>query len=148
MELVIPFGSVIGPLAVWLPRRHRDPFIDQVVEVRYQAGSRFGSGFKARPKSDAGIRELPLAPLLVESIRRQLPPDPDPEVLVFTGPGGGNGVPTGSRTMLSRYNFRRVYQRTRSPALAMTLLRLSRTDPTICATPSRPGWKTSVFPLG
>jgi uncharacterized protein len=27
--LVIPFGSVIGPLALWLTRRHRDPFIDQ-----------------------------------------------------------------------------------------------------------------------
>ncbi len=24
-----PFGSVIGPLAVWLTRRHRYPFIDQ-----------------------------------------------------------------------------------------------------------------------
>ena len=59
-------------------------------------------------------RELPLAPLVVESIRRQLPPDADPEVLVFTGPGGGNGVPAGSRPMLSRYNFRRVYQ----PAVA------------------------------
>ena len=23
------FGSVIGPLAVWLTQRHRDPFIDQ-----------------------------------------------------------------------------------------------------------------------
>ena len=43
----------------------------QVVEVRYQAGSQFGSGFKGRPKSDAGIRELPLTPLVVESIRRQ-----------------------------------------------------------------------------
>jgi integrase len=83
----------------------------QVVEVRYQAGGQFGSGFKGRPKSDAGIRELPLAPLVVESIRRQLPPDAHPEVLVFTGPGGGNGVPAGSRTMLSRYNLRRVYQR-------------------------------------
>src|SRR5215207_3248022 len=83
----------------------------QVVDVRYQAGSQFGSGFKSRPKSDAGIRELPLAPLVVESIRRQLPPDSDPDLLVFTGPGGGNGVPVGSRTMLSRYNFRRVYQR-------------------------------------
>ena len=79
--------------------------------MRYQAGSQFGSGFKGRPKSDAGIRELPLAPLVVESIRRQLPSDTDLEVLVFTGPGGGNGVPAGSRTMLSRYNFRRVYQR-------------------------------------
>jgi uncharacterized protein len=27
--LVVPFGSVIGPLAVWLARRDRDPFIDQ-----------------------------------------------------------------------------------------------------------------------
>jgi uncharacterized Tic20 family protein len=27
--LVVPFGSVIGPLAVWLTRRARDPFIDQ-----------------------------------------------------------------------------------------------------------------------
>jgi uncharacterized protein len=27
--LVIPFGSVIGPLTVWLTRRDRDPFIDQ-----------------------------------------------------------------------------------------------------------------------
>jgi integrase len=79
--------------------------------VRYQAGGQFGSGFKSRPKSDAGIRELPLAPLVIESIRRQLPPDCDPDLLVFTGPGGGNGVPVGARTMLSRYNFRRVYQR-------------------------------------
>jgi uncharacterized Tic20 family protein len=27
--LIVPFGSVIGPLTVWLSRRHRDPFIDQ-----------------------------------------------------------------------------------------------------------------------
>ena len=27
--LVVPFGSVIGPLAVWLTRRDRDPSIDQ-----------------------------------------------------------------------------------------------------------------------
>ena len=27
--LIVPIGSVIGPLAVWLSRRHRDPFIDQ-----------------------------------------------------------------------------------------------------------------------
>jgi uncharacterized Tic20 family protein len=26
--MVVPFGSVIGPLAVWLTRRDRDPFID------------------------------------------------------------------------------------------------------------------------
>jgi uncharacterized Tic20 family protein len=27
--LLVPFGSVIGPLTVWLTRRDRDPFIDQ-----------------------------------------------------------------------------------------------------------------------
>jgi uncharacterized protein len=27
--LILPFGSVIGPLAVWLTRRDRDQFIDQ-----------------------------------------------------------------------------------------------------------------------
>ena len=104
------FGELAG-LRCRRVRLDRSVPVLQVVEVRYQAGSQFGSGFKGRPKSDAGIRELPLAPLVVESIRRQLPPDADPEVLVFTGPGGGNGVPAGSRTMLSRYNFRRVYQR-------------------------------------
>ena len=99
---------------------------------------RFGNGFKPCPKSDAGIRELPLAPMVIESIRRQLPPNSDPDLLVFTGPGGGNGVPVGSRTMLSRYNFRRVYQRAVARA-GPTLLRSIRTVPTICATPSRPG---------
>ena len=62
------------------------------------------------PKSDAGFREVPLAPLVVEAIRRQLPPGADLDVLVFTGPGGGNGVPIGSRTILSRHGFRRLYQ--------------------------------------
>jgi integrase len=87
----------------------------QVVDTRYQAG-RFGSGFKPRPKSDAGIREVPLAPLVVEAIRRQLPPGTDPSALVFTGPGGGPGRPgetgvrKGARTVLSRHNFHRTYQ--------------------------------------
>jgi integrase len=81
----------------------------QVVDTRYQAG-RFGSGFKPRPKSDAAIRELPLAPLVVDAIRRQLPPGNNPSALVFTGPGGGNGVPTGTRTTLSRHGLRRLYQ--------------------------------------
>jgi integrase len=86
-----------------------------VVDTRYQAG-RFGSGFKPRPKSDAGIRPVPLAPIVVEAIRRQLPPGNDPEDLVFTGPGGGPGrrggpsVPRGARTVLSRHNLRRTYQ--------------------------------------
>jgi integrase len=81
----------------------------QVVDTRYQAG-RFGSGFKPRPKSDAGFREVPLAPLVVEAIRRQLPAGAGPDALVFTGPGGGNGVPAGTRTILSRHSFRRLYQ--------------------------------------
>ena len=86
----------------------------QVVDTRYQAG-RFGSGFKPRPKSDAGgIRELPLAPVVVEAIGCRLPPGSDPSSLVFTGPGGGPGRPGGvgwgARTVLSRHNFHRTYQ--------------------------------------
>jgi hypothetical protein len=48
--------------------------------------------------------------LVVEAIRRQLPPGSDLDDLVFTGPGGGGpGVPRGSRTVLSRHNLRRTY---------------------------------------
>ena len=32
------------------------------------------------------------------------------DTLVFIGPGGGNGVPAGTRTVLSRHGFRRLYQ--------------------------------------
>jgi integrase len=78
-------------------------------DASYQAG-RFGSGFKPRPKSNASIRPVPLAPLVVEAIRRQLPPGSDPEALVFTGPGGGAAVSRGTRTVLSRHNFWRTYQ--------------------------------------
>jgi integrase len=54
--------------------------------------------------------------LVVEAIRRQLPPGSDPEDLVFTGPGGGPGqrggpsVRRGARTVLSRHNLHRTYQ--------------------------------------
>ncbi len=111
-------GLRFGELAGLRRRRvHLDRPVPvlQVVDVRYQAG-RFGSGFKARPKSDAGIREVPLAPLVVEAIRRQLPKGSDPDDLVFTGPGGGPGhpggpsVPRGTRTVLSRHNLHRTYQ--------------------------------------
>jgi integrase len=87
----------------------RTPPVLQVVDVRYQAG-RYGSGFKPRPKSDAGIREVPLAPLVVEVIDRQLPPGTDLDELVFAGPGGGNHVAVGTRTVLSRHGLRRMYQ--------------------------------------
>jgi integrase len=106
-------GLRFGELAGLRRRRiHLDRALPvlQVVDTRYQAG-RFGSGFKPRPKSDAGIREIPLAPLVVEAIRRQLPPGADLSALVFTGPGGsgGPGVPKGARTVLSRHNFHRTY---------------------------------------
>jgi integrase len=102
------FGEFAG---LRLRRVHLDRAIPvlQVVDTRYQAG-RFGSGFKPRPKSDAGLREIPLTPLVVEAIGRQLPPEADSNALVFAGPGGGNGVPVGTRTILSRHGFRRLYQ--------------------------------------
>jgi integrase len=115
MLCLLGTGLRFGELAGLRRRRvHLDRALPvlQVVDTRYHAG-RFGSGFKPRPKSDAGIREVPLAPLVVEAIRRQLPPGGDPSALVFLGPGGGPGrhrgagVPKGTRTVLSRYNFHR-----------------------------------------
>jgi integrase len=87
----------------------------QVVDVRYQAGSQFGSGFEQRSQSDASVREIPLAPQVVEAIRRRLPPGSNPAALLFAGLGGGPGqrsgpgVKKGTRTVLSRHDFRRTY---------------------------------------
>src|SRR5215217_1691325 len=118
MLTLLGTGLRFGELAGLRRRRvHLDrpmPVLE-VGPTRYQAG-RFGSGFKPRPKSDAGIRPVPLAPLVVEAIRRQLPPGNDLDDLVFTGPGGGPGrsggpsVPRGTRTVLSRHNLHRTYQ--------------------------------------
>jgi integrase len=64
MLTLLGTGLRFGELAGLRRRRvHLDRPLP-VVEVgptRYQAG-RFGSGFKPRPKSDAGIRPVPLAP--------------------------------------------------------------------------------------
>jgi integrase len=118
MLTLLGTGLRFGELAGLRRRRvhlNRPVPVLEVGPTRYQAG-RFGSGFKPRPKSDAGIRPVPLAPLVVEAIRRQLPPGNDPEDLVFTGPGGGPGrrggpsVPRGTRTVLSRHNLHRTYQ--------------------------------------
>ena len=75
----------------------------QLAPIRYQAG-KFGSGFKSRPKSPAGIRPVPLAPQVVEAIRRQLPAGSDPGDLVFTIPGT-------DRRPLSRHLVKHVYQK-------------------------------------
>jgi integrase len=111
MLTLLGTGLRFGELAGLRRRRvHLDrpmPVLE-VGPTRYQAG-RFGSGFKPRPKSDAGIRPVPLAPLVVEAVRRQLPPGNDPDDLVFTGPGGGPGQ-RGARTVLSRHNLHRTYQ--------------------------------------
>jgi integrase len=81
----------------------------EVLEVRYDAG-RFGSGYKNRPKSPASIRVIPLAGPVAEAIARQLPPNGDPDSLVFTGPGGSNGLPRGARSAMSRHGLLRVYK--------------------------------------
>jgi hypothetical protein len=125
-------GRLLGrmPLAWW----------DHVL-TSLGTGLRFGELAGLRCRRVHLDRPVPV--LQVVDVRYQA----DPDLLVFTGPGGGNGVPAGSRTMLSRYNFRRVYQRAVA-APAMTWLRPTRTVPTTCATPSRPGWKTPASPLG
>jgi integrase len=85
----------------------RTPPILQVVATRYQAG-RFGSGFKGQPKSQAGIRNIPLAHQVAEAIRRQLPQGSTGDDLVFADPPIANTA--ADRAPLSRYQFRHVYQ--------------------------------------
>jgi integrase len=80
----------------------------EVVEVRYDAG-RFGSGYKARPKSDTSIRPVPMAGLVVEAVRRRLQGCP-PDGLVFCGPGGSHGFRRGDRSPMSVRNYRRAYR--------------------------------------
>jgi integrase len=81
----------------------REPPVLQVVATRYQAG-RFGSGFKGQPKSQAGIRSIPLAHQVAEAVWRQLQQGATGDDLVFTDP------PAVGRAPLSRYLFRHVYQ--------------------------------------
>jgi hypothetical protein len=90
-----------------------------VLEVRYEAGQ-FGSGYKDRPKSATSIRVIPLAGQVAEAVGRQLPAGSPPDVLVFTGPGGGSGVAVGTRTALSRDNLRRVYHAALARAVDLT----------------------------
>ena len=100
----------------------------EVVEVRFEAG-RFGRGYKDRPKSPASIRVVPLAGQVVDAIARQLPNGCPPNTLVFAGPGGGNGVPTGARTSLTRDNLRRAYH--------TALARVADPTATLAYTPKR-----------
>jgi integrase len=126
-----------------------DPPVLQVVTTRYQAG-KFGSGFKARPKSTAGIRAIPLAFQVAEAIRRQLPPAGAPDGLIFGDPGAD-----GARRPLSRYLFRHVYHgaasrlhdpaRTLPPASRRVLVALRADGPQtlaqLCERFSVPGGK-------
>jgi hypothetical protein len=52
---------------------------------------------------------VPLASPVADAIARQLPDACPPSTLVFAGPGGSNGMPAGTRTVLSRDNLRRAY---------------------------------------
>jgi integrase len=115
-------GMRFGELAALRRRRvHLAAGMVHVVSARYQAGSRYGSGFKG-PKSAAGVREIPLARQVAEAITRRLPPGSDPDDLVFTGPGGAARLPRGTRTLMSRDNFHRLYEqalaRASNPAAA------------------------------
>jgi integrase len=116
-----------GHLLVGTPPFYRDHFITlvgtglrafrvdldrrqlEVLEVRYDAG-RFGSGYKDRPKSPSSIRVVPLAESVAAAVARWLPPAGDTGALVFTGPGGSNGMPRGARSAMSRHGLLRVYK--------------------------------------
>jgi integrase len=83
----------------------RTPPVLQVVTTRYQAG-KFGSGFKGQPKSQAGIRNIPLACQVAEAVRRQLPQSAAGDDLAFADPR----ATAAGQAPLSRYLFRHVYR--------------------------------------
>jgi integrase len=99
-------GELLGLRAVRVDLDRRQL---EVLEVRYDAG-RFGSGYKDRPKSPSSIRVVPLAESVAAAVARRLPPGADPSALVFTGPGGSNGMPRGARSAMSRHGLLRVYK--------------------------------------
>jgi integrase len=102
------FGEFAGLRRRWI-HLERTPPVLQVVDVRYQAG-RFGSGFKPRPKSDAGIREIPLAPWWSRLSAANSRPVPTPRPWCSPAPVGATHVTAGTRTVLSRHGVRRMYQ--------------------------------------
>jgi Phage integrase, N-terminal SAM-like domain len=116
----------------------------QVVDVRYQAG-RFGSGFKSRPKSDAGIREIPLALWWSRRSAASFRPAPTPTHWCSPVPGAVTMWPPApgpcSPDMAS-------VACTRLPPSAPTSTTSSSAAPTTSDTPSRPGWKTPASPPG
>jgi len=132
------FGEFAG---LRLRRVHLDRAIPvlQVVDTRYQAG-RFGSGFKPRPESDTGIREVPLASLVVEAIRRQYRPSPTPTPWASPAPAAG----TGCHLAHGRPCRATASASTRPPPIgpAPTLRTCSSADHTIFSTASRRGWRT------
>ena len=113
----------------------RDLPVLQVVDVRYQAG-RFGSGFKPRPKSDAGIRQIRSLPWWSRRSAANFRPTPtltcwcSPAQAAATmwPPGPGPCSPDTACVAC-----------TRPRSSAPTSTTSSSEAPTTSATPSRPG---------
>jgi integrase len=82
----------------------------EVQHVRYDAGT-FGSGYKDRPKSTAGLRSVPMAPLVAEAVGRRLVDCPGGRAGVLR-PGWQQPRLKGVRSQLSAGNYRRVYKQT------------------------------------
>jgi Phage integrase, N-terminal SAM-like domain len=137
------FGEFAGLRRSWVQLERPLPVL-QVVDVRYQAG-RFGSGFKPRPKSDAGIREIPSptwsSRRSADNSRPAPTPmrwcSPVPAVATTWPPGPGPCCPATASVACTRL---------RSSALTSTTS--SSAAPTTSDTPSRPGWRTPAYRPG
>jgi integrase len=99
-------GELLGLRARRVDLERRRLEVIEVIDIRYDAG-RFDSGDKNRPKRDTSLRLIPLAGPVVDALGRRLDGCPA-DGLVFSGPGGGNGIKAGSRTALSIGNLRRA----------------------------------------
>jgi integrase len=87
----------------------------QVVDVRHQAGSQFGSGFRPRPSATPASARSPWSPRWWRRSAAGSHPAAIPRPCCSPAPAAAPagavapGVRKGTRTMLSRHNFRHTF---------------------------------------
>jgi hypothetical protein len=134
-------GLRFGELAGLRCRRvhlDRDPPVLQVVDVRYQAGGQFGSGFKARPKATPASASSRLPRWWSGRFAGSSPPRPTPTRWCSPGPAVATACPP-AHARCCRATTCAGCTWVPWPARAPTSPVWTCTVRTTCGTPSRPG---------
>jgi hypothetical protein len=89
-HLITQAGTGLRPSGLLCLRRWRVSLGGARLEnptVRYDAGRKFGSGYKDRTKSVAGTRPVPLSTRPLEIVTRRVRATTAPDALIFAWPG-------------------------------------------------------------